>query len=137
MSEQIFTWIPFYEEFATLLYKKYQKKNDRAELVDLLNPIVSDFGTQEGQGPRKFSDKVSIIDIDPFTIFSYINSWGLTKRIKLLHLLADVFSISCPVPVDCMGVPSTNGTNCAYFEYSSDSIEHQVPQLWKLFSAAL
>lgn len=137
MAEQKFTWVPLYEELADKLLQYQDKEKRQEELVPIMNQIVSDMASETGGKPRKFSDNVSIIDIDPFTVFGYINSWGNLNRAQLLHSLTEEFHLSVPIPLDYEGVPSFRPDHAAYYSYSHEAIEQDIPNLWKLFSIAM
>ena len=137
MAEQKFTWVPFYEELADKLLQYQDKEKRQEELVPIMNQIVSDMASETGGKPRKFSENVSIIDIDPFTVFGYINSWGNSNRAQLLHSLTEEFHLSVPIPLDYEGVPSFRPDHAAYYSYSHEAIEQDIPNLWKLFSIAM
>jgi len=132
MKEQRFTWVPFYEELANVLLQ-YQDKYKRNELVDILNSVISDMSDK----PRKFSEQGPIIDIDPFTIFGYINSWGFNKHIELLRKLANAFKLKASIPQDFDGVPGFDPRHTAYFGYGMEEIKRDVPKLWNLFVVAI
>ena len=138
MSDQQYTWIPFYKEFAIKLLQ-FKNRNSRDELIEIMNKINSDFGNQYGSnGARKFSATGEIIDIDPFTVFNYINSWGIPKRRLLLKEISLLFNISSTLKEneEFKGVPSSNSKKFCLFGFDDDGINHTIPLLWSMFDAS-
>lgn len=132
-KEKIFTWIPFYEEFAQKLmdYKDDVDENgyhaSLVEKIKSLNPEWTDF-------LRAKAEDGNFADIDPFTTFTIFNrSSGIERRNAILKSLKDLFNISKEIPQDYEGIPLANAQkSCFYYEQEK---KETIPLLWKLFDA--
>jgi 5-methylcytosine-specific restriction protein B len=134
MAGDKYTWVPFYEELAVKLMK-YKSSSSREELIEIMNRINNDFGSKYGSnGPRHFSLSGEIKDIDPFTIYNYINSWGIPKRRILIKELATIFNISSTTEdEEFNGVPGSKSQQFCFYGFDDNGINNTIPMLWKLF----
>lgn len=122
-----FTWIPFFEEFAD---KLLEYKDDRSLLINKLETIFENFGKLPF--PRHGKDDI-VFDIDPFTVFAFINRGISDKnRITLSEEIIKEFNLSSSAPLEFTGIPVANNRSL-YFTGGKDNID----KLWDVFSRAL
>ena len=83
MSSNRYTWVDFYQNFATNLLTY---KNDRKLLIEKLFTIFSDIGIKISE----IENNGTIIDIDPFSVFGMFNN-GLKEKNseRFIKMLAD------------------------------------------------
>jgi 5-methylcytosine-specific restriction protein B len=131
-----FTWMPFYEEAATLLNGW---KERQAELIGLLEELrksglkVTPLTDKDAQGAR-----LLLKEIDPFTFFGTFNR-GIKddQRLGILKALKERFAIQSPLPSDFWGLPILNNQRSWFITYRSDRDPKDVDRLWKIFDLAL
>ena len=131
-----FSWIPFYEEAATLLNGW---KNKQGELVAFLEELraaglkVTPLTDKDAQGSRLLLD-----EIDPFTFFGTFNR-GIKEeqRLGILKAIKDRFHVESPLPSDFWGLPILNNLRSWFITYRSDRDPRDVDRLWKVFELAL
>ena len=127
-----FTWIPFYEEFAT---KLLAYKNKREELLELIKLCYEDLPFEY---PFREQGREDYDDIDPFTIFGTFNkSIKDENRIIILKKYKEVFSVEAEVPKDFVGIPFLMNVSAWFFAYKANRAEHDIDNLWHLFEVAL
>ena len=127
----IFTWIPFYKEFAQ---KLLQFRNDRKPLV---NWIYDNLGSSVNH-LKVGKNEERLPDIDPFTIFAVVNrSITYDKKKDICFKYKNFLSISTPVPEDFLGVPEMNNLLSAFIGYGNDRKEGDIERLWKVFEDAV
>lgn len=132
-----FTWIPFYEEFAS---KLLAFREDRTKLVELVRKAAANeprltymttdhflFGTSGQSG-----------DIDPFTVMGAFNR-KITKenRIAIAQLLGQSIGVSAAAPSDFHGVPILNNMRSCFVDYADNRGEYDISYLWDAFAAAI
>lgn len=122
----MFTWIPFYEEFAT---KILDYKDRRDVLLKKMEEVFNDITLKY---PYVYHEE-KITDIDPIGIFGCFNR-GISdeNRVAILVKLKSVFNIESIVPEDFNGIPVFNNLN---IWLNSDSAECDI--YWKFFEIAL
>ncbi|WP_302681853.1 AAA family ATPase [uncultured Ruminococcus sp.] len=127
-----FDWVAFYKELAS---KLLQFKGKRDELVTNVLKIYEITGINM---PTLEKDN-NIVDIDPFTVFGLFNKSSMkeTNRVKILTAVADLFSISAPVPTSFDSIPVLNNQNATFYYFVGDRENGDIDDLWNLFSAAL
>lgn len=127
-----FDWVAFYKELAS---KLLQFKGKRDELVTNVLKIYEITGINM---PTLEKDN-NIVDIDPFTVFGLFNKSSMkeTNRVKILTAVADLFSISAPVPSSFDSIPVLNNQNATFYYFVGDRENGDIDDLWNLFSAAL
>ena len=125
------TWIDFYQEFATALIAY---KGDRDTLIEKMKTVYKN----AAMNFPKMEKDGSVIDIDPFTIFSHINK-GITNanRLKIINAVADEFGIKSAIPTDFDGVPLADNRQANFFWFEESRGENDIDNLWDMFSAAL
>ncbi len=131
MDANVFTWIGFYEEFAT---KLLEYKDKRTELIDKIRSIYERAGTAL---PTLDKDN-NITDIDPFTVFGLFNK-GLSdeNRVKLAESIKKEFNISANMPKAFNGVPVLDNRRAFFYHWRDDRLPHEMDNLWRIFISAL
>lgn len=125
----IFTWMPFYKEFAE---KLLQFQTDRKKLLKLIYnnraTLLADYLHDEGGKDDLFTD------IDPFTTFGIFNR-GVKKenRIRSAELFKDLLNMSANVPKDFVGIPILNNQKSHFFGFRRDREDDDIDNLWRLF----
>lgn len=132
IKDNVFTWIPFYEEFAT---KLLAYKNNRKELLQI---IKSCFDELPLEYPFKEHGKENYEDVDPFTIFGSFNK-GIKEenRIAIIKKYKKAFSVEADIPKDFIGIPVLMNMSAWFFAYKANRNEDDIDNLWKLFEVAL
>lgn len=126
-----FDWIPFYTELAHTLLKY---KADRTDLVAKIPSIYEKAGIKM---PTLDKDG-HLIDIDPFTFFGLFNKHFTSEnRIALLTAISQLFHIAAPVPTSFDSIPVLDPRGAVFYEFAPKRAENDIPDLWKLFEAAL
>ena len=131
MDASVFTWITFYEEFATRLLAYENRRRDLITKIRIVH--------EQAEIPLPTLEKGNIIeDIDPFTIFGLFNK-GLSdeKRIKLAERIKDEFSIAADTPADFKGIPVLNNMSATFYRFQGERGEHDIDNLWNVFEAAI
>lgn len=127
-----FTWIPFYEEFAT---KLLAYKNKRADLLEIIKLCFEDLPFEY---PFKEQGRDDYDDIDPFTVFGSFNK-GMKdeNRIAIIRQYKEAFSVNADVPKDFTGIPVLMNMSAWFFAYKANREESDIDNLWHLFEIAL
>lgn len=127
-----FDWVAFYKELAS---KLLQFKGKRDELVTKVLKIYETTGINM---PTLEKDN-QLVDIDPFTVFGLFNKSSMkeSNRVKILSAVAELFSVSAPVPTSFDSIPVLNNQNATFYYFIGDREDGDIDDLWKLFSAAL
>lgn len=131
MNTNDLTWKNFYKEFAS---KLLAYKDDRKSLLSKLSEIYK----KEQMKMPKIEKDESLIDIDPFTVFGFLNrDLSSDNRYKLLEEIAKEFKITNKIPSTIVGVPLLTSQNTAFFSYLEKRKENDINNLWDLFEIAL
>ena len=125
----IFTWIPYYKEFAQRL-TQFQK--DRKRLLNLIynyrdELLAKYLHDQGGEGDL-------LEDIDPFTVFGLFNR-GIKheNRINSAKLFKNILDIKADIPKDFEGIPVLNNQKSHFFGFRSHRGKNDIQNLWNLF----
>lgn len=131
MESGAFTWIEFYEEFAT---KLLQYTKNRTELIAKIRAIYE----RIGMSLPTLEKENNITDIDPFTIFGLFNK-GLTdsNRIKITQSIKAEFSIDANTPQDFNGIPVVNNMAATFYYFQGERDEDDIDNLWRIFESAI
>lgn len=131
MEASVFTWIAFYEEFATKLISYKDKRNA------LIEKIRNVYESVKMTLPTLEKDN-NLTDIDPFTVFGLFNK-GLTdtNRIKLAESIKAKFSIAADTPKDFSGIPVLNNMAATFYRFHGERNEHDIDNLWRVFESAI
>lgn len=127
-----FSWIPFYEEFAT---KLLAYKNNRKELLEIIESCFMDLSLEY---PFKRPEKEICDDIDPFTIYGSFNK-GIKEenRIAIIKKYKTVFDVNAVIPKDFDGIPVLMNMSSWFFTNKKNRNYDDIDNLWELFETAL
>jgi 5-methylcytosine-specific restriction protein B len=134
--EAHFSWIPLYEETATLL-KEWKGK--QGELIAFLEEVranglvVTPLVDKDAQGtPSLFTE------IDPFTFFGTFNrKIREDQRLGIIKAIKERFGVKSPLPSDFWGLPILDNRHSWFIPYLSEREPKDVERLWKIFELAL
>lgn len=131
-SEVIFSWIPFYKEFA---HKLITFQQNRVALIDKIKGIFSEMRNLELPTLERNNN---IIDIDPFTVFGLFNK-GISSdnRLELLSLIKNNFGLESEIPKDFSGIPVLNNQKATFYYFLGDRKDNDIDNLWNLFRIAI
>ena len=127
-----FTWIPFYMELADKLRGFAE---DRTELLNVITQIYEKLGIPL---PTLEKDGMLPVDIDPFTFIGLFNK-GIkdSTRMEIIKIIAELFCIKADIPTDFNGIPVLSNMNAVFYHFIGERGEHDIDNLWKVFSAAI
>lgn len=132
-----FTWIPFYEEFATRLL---DYRANRQELCRLLveaaqNEPLLNYVSHDQYSAGAFDP---IRDVDPFTVFGAFNR-GITleNRREIAGSLGGRLGVKAPVPTNFDGIPTVNNQNSWFMRYAYKRGENDIDHLWDAFAESI
>lgn len=127
-----FDWIDFYKELAE---KLLDYKDNRDELVSIVRQIFEKVGRNM---PTLERDN-KLVDIDPFTFFGLFNKSSMTNdyRISVIKAVKEIFGIKASVPTSFSSIPVLNNNNATFYYFIDQRDEHDIDDLWGLFSSAL
>lgn len=135
MNENVFTWVPFFEELADCLLKY---KNNRKELIALIKQAHELVGKSL---PKIENDNNNIPDIDPFTIYALFNrgKQSTNSRSQICEGYKRTFGIKSDVPTDFSGIPVYAYNQYCFYRYINDPkrVENCFELLWALFESAI
>ena len=137
--EDKFTWVGFYTEFAN---KLLQYKDDRMKLIDKIKEVTKKLQSNNIGVKFKLLDdgtQKGFNDIDPFTVFSWINSYDKNRK-YLIREIKKEFNVEANMPAEFSGVPSSSGSSCRFFGFPNidkKAKETDIPNLWEMFQIAL
>jgi 5-methylcytosine-specific restriction enzyme B len=131
-----FTWVPFYEEAATLLNSW---KGKQKELIAFLERLRADglkvtpLSDKDAQGSRALLE-----EIDPFTFLGAFNR-GIREdqRLGIIKAVKAFLQVNSPIPSDFDGIPILNNQQSWFIAYRSERDTKDVDRLWSVFEAAL
>ena len=125
----LFTWVPYYKEFAEKLLQYQENRADLCRLIyDYEDELLINYLHDEGGKDDRFTD------IDPFTTFGLFNR-GISKknRASSAALFKRLLNISADVPSDFDGVPILNNQKSHFFGFRQDRKPDDIENLWRLF----
>ncbi|NLL90966.1 MAG: AAA domain-containing protein [Ruminococcaceae bacterium] len=130
--EQVYDWVPFYEELAN---KLLEYKDNRQGLVD---KVLKIFKNTDIRLPSLEKDN-KIFDIDPFTFFGLFNKTKMimSDKNKIVSEVADLFDIKSPLPTSFDGIPTVLPFKARYYPFMDKRVETDIDNLWGLFESAL
>lgn len=129
-NDNLFTWIPFYEEFADILLGYRDRQRD---LIKFLRDkrreklIVSPL--PEG-----------LTEIDPFSFYGAFNRNPVTfsNRRDVIKAVKERFEVGAAIPTDFSSIPSVPTKGGSLFFPSKPKIrEGHIEKLWHLYELAL
>ena len=126
-----FTWIPFFKELACKLLEYRQVQ---ATLKKDILHIIKEVGYS--------TEEPKINEIDPFTIFAFLNrvpgGEATEKRQKLAGKYKDYFKMMGSIPQAYNGVPVVPPMSSWFFAFDdSKRGKNDITNLWELFTLAL
>lgn len=133
-----FSWVPFYEEFATKLLRF---KNDRKTLligIDRLiqqkeTPYLEILSTPNEDGTRETLD-----DICPFTVMASFNrSLTSENRKAICTALGELIGVEAPVPDGFDGIPIMNNQKSWFFSSKDKRDPDDIDRLWDIFESVI
>ena len=128
----IFTWIPFYKEFAKKLL------NFRENRTPLVNWIYDNI---DGSLIKHFKDAPDgrhVPDTDPFTVMAIINRGiAYNKKVELCKQFKSFLKISAPVPQDFDGIPIMNNQLSNFMAFEDKRKDGDIERLWNVFEDAV
>lgn len=128
----IFTWIPFYKEFAKKLL------NFRENRTPLVNWIYDNI---DGSLIKHFKDAPDgrhVPDTDPFTVMAIINRGiAYNKKVELCKQFKSFLKISAPVPQDFDGIPIMNNQLSNFMAFEDKRKDGDIERLWNVFEDAI
>ena len=132
-----FSWIPFYEEFATRLLTYRTKRDELCEVLveatedePLLNYVSHDQYAAGTFEPMR--------DIDPFSVFGAFNR-GITmqNRREIAANLGGRLGVTAETPTDFDGIPTVNNQNSWFMRYAYKRDAGDVDHLWNVFAKSI
>lgn len=132
-----FSWIPFYEEFATQLLTYRTKRDELCELLvdaaedePLLNYVSHDQYAAGTFEPMR--------DIDPFSVFGAFNR-GVTleNRREIAANLGGRLGVKAETPTDFDGIPTVNNQNSWFMRYAYKRGADDLDHLWNVFAKSM
>ncbi|RYG37903.1 AAA family ATPase [bacterium] len=131
-----FSWIPFYEEFATRLL---DYRDRRTELVQHLFRAVEESGSP-AVTTDQFSDGSTgpMKDVCPFTLMGMFNR-GIKpeNRTRLAAALAKRLGVAAAPPTTFEAIPLVNNQGTWFYGYQKGRKADDLDRLWDVFAAAL
>jgi len=130
----MFSWIPFYEELASMIINYRNRQND---LIDILKELKGMNLRTINLDDKDNNGKVPLDEIDPFTFFATFNR-GIKdhNRIDILTTIKDRLQIRADVPSDFEGIPVVHMMQARFFLYKKDRNPGDIEALWDLAEAA-
>ena len=127
-----FDWVDFYKELAE---KLLNYKDNRNELVKIIKQVFVNTGISM---PTLEKDN-QLFDIDPFTIFGLFNKSSMKEvnRVRIITAIADLFSISAPIPTSFSSIPVLNNQNATFYYFVGEREEGDIDELLSLFESGL
>jgi len=131
----MFTWIPFYEELATVILNF---RNRQEELIELLKEIQNKKLPTIKLDELDINGWVPLNEIDPFTFYANFNR-PLTdlNRIDILKNIKDRLKIEAAVPSDFEGIPVVHPQKAIFFPFKKERNPGDIQALWDLAEAAV
>lgn len=131
-----FTWVPFYEEFASRLLGFSE---DRSGLTDILRSVAAEEPLLNYVSHDKFDESTfaPMQDVDPFSVMATFNR-GVTfeNRRRIAELLGSALGVQAAVPDDFDGIPVVNNQNSWFMSYAYKRQPDDIDNLWRVFAAA-
>ena len=130
MSQEQFSWISYYKEFANKLLKY---RNNRKELLDYIyNNLDANISYLHEEDKRKLED------ICPFTTMGIFNRGTTDKNRKFVAGQFKKFlNIEADVPTRFDGIPVLNNLRSYFFGFSDKRKPDDIENIWRLFEKAL
>lgn len=131
MTNNNFTWVSFYMEFAKGLLKY---KDNRKELLSF---IYSELDSTYTNYLHESDDK-PLKDICPFTVFGIFNrGTKYTSRTTIAKEFKKFLELKADVPTEFNGIPVLNNQKSHFFGFRDHRKPDDIKNLWTLFEQAL
>jgi 5-methylcytosine-specific restriction protein B len=125
----MFTWIEAHQAIAQTILSYRNKQQD---LIEILKKVgIKSFDDQAVKG-----EATPLVEIDPFTFFSYIYKHSSVNNKKFLRKVCAELQIDIDVK-DVCGVPSVMAQNVWLFPYKVDRNSNEINRLWNFFEKLL
>jgi len=136
-NDNLFTWIPFYEEFADILRGYRDSQGELIEFLSELKNRVPKVGAHESFG-RLLEEINPLGEIDPFTFYSVFNRGIKTEtRIAIAKEVKESFQVKAGAPEEFSGIPRMSVQQSWFFPFSPIREEDHIAKLWYLYELAL
>ena len=133
-----FSWVAFYEEFAT---KLLQFKDDRQSLLRQIDKLIQNnetpyleiLSTANEDGSRTILD-----DVCPFTVMAAFNrSLTPENRKAICSALGDLLGVEAAVPDGFDGIPIMNNQKSWFFTSKEKRDPGDIDRLWDMFASVI
>lgn len=122
-----FTWISLYNELSEWLLLQ---RDNQPELIS----ILKDIGITGFRDGYERGEDIELVEIDPFTFFSYLNKFHSDeRRIEILQDLRQKLKLRCQEPTDVLGIPTIHPMKVHLFPHKIIRKRHDIEVLWELF----
>lgn len=134
--EELFSWIPYYEELADNLRLWRDRQSELITCVDKIR--ISAHALPELMDKGVDDEPFLLREIDPFTVFALFNR-GITdlNRISIAAAFAEIFGVKSPLPQDFAGIPVVDNRKTWFFGFARTRQSEDIPLLWNVFDRAL
>lgn len=135
MSENKFTWVPFYTELAQ---KVLEYKENRKALMDIVYSLPSNY-TKFLQWRDENGTGVDNPEIDPFSFYGIFNrGWTPENRKEILSFFKTKFSLKSEVPEDFDGIPVLDNRRSFFTTKNSPDYTNELMNAyWELFESVV
>ena len=134
--EPSFSWVPFFEELATVLADWRHRQPELIAFLESLRAkdlVITPLSDRDAEGKRFLLE-----EIDPFTFVGVVHR-GITfeQRVAITREMKGFFGVAAPVPHDFEGVPIQNNMLSWFirFRYLRDAGDADL--LWNVFLRSL
>jgi len=125
----MFTWIEAHKAIAEKLLS--YRQNQHALIEILKKAEIDGFNDQSEAGVA-----VPLVEIDPFTFFSYIYKHGALRNKRTVRKICQLLEIDIDVK-DICGIPTSDPRNVWYFPYAFDRRNNEIGRLWNFYEKFL
>ena len=127
-NDNLFTWIPFYEEFADIL-RGYRDR--QGELIEFLQNLKK----EKGYKVPNLKDEPPT-EIDPFSFYGAFNR-HIKDRRKIIEEVKKEFGVKADLPKDFYSIPVVPILATLFFPAAPERGEEHIPKLWDVYELAL
>lgn len=128
-------WTGFYVDLA-LKVATYRENVRRQELINIVENLY-----KETSNPRPEFELggMSIVDIDPFTVFGLFNlaKQSQEERLGICYYFSQKLSIQSLIPTSLEGVPVLNNNKPLFYNFQGQRGLSDIEDLWGLFVNAV
>ena len=133
-----FSWVPFYEEFASQLLKFKDDRQNLLSKIDVLIqnkeiPYLDILSIPNPDGSRTILD-----DVCPFTVMATFNrSLTPENRKAICAALGELLGVTAPVPDGFDGIPIMNNQKSWFFVFKDQRDPEDINRLWDIFETVI